>query len=276
MKFLADAHVSVEMIAMIRGEGKVCAAARPTPCSTEEEVAVFKNVPGQHVIFYAFNITTGVAKTGDAANITAYRSLDGGTVTVLGDTSATELSSTHAPGYYMFDLTQAETNGDIVLYTAQSTTANIVVKVADVVQAVPADFNTVSVNPSALMDLGKALGTVVSTNRVGGQPAKTAIAPVASGKEKVVPTHSGDFTEVDWYGTRYWFVGLQAKAIELLWPEWEKGMGLHEKYIGNKAESDSNNFRLAHVFRKHPAWRTMIVPAGGKGRYMLKRPGITE
>lgn len=65
-------------------------------------------------------------KTGDAANIIAYVSIDGGAVTVLGDTSASELSATNAPGSYQFDLTQAETNGNILLFTAKSGTANIV------------------------------------------------------------------------------------------------------------------------------------------------------
>lgn len=65
-------------------------------------------------------------KTGDAANITAYVQIDGGAVTALGDTSASELSATNAPGSYQFDLTQAETNGNILLFTAKSGTANIV------------------------------------------------------------------------------------------------------------------------------------------------------
>lgn len=88
---------------------------------------MFKNVTSQKLIVFAFDSTTNAPKTGDAANITAYVSKDFGAVTVLGDTSATEMDATNAKGYYLFDLTQAETNGDTLLFSAKSSTANIVV-----------------------------------------------------------------------------------------------------------------------------------------------------
>ncbi len=86
-----------------------------------------KNVASQKLIVFAFDSTTNLPKSGDAANITAYVSKDYGTVTVLGDTSATEMDATNAKGYYLFDLTQAETNADTLLFSAKSVTANIVV-----------------------------------------------------------------------------------------------------------------------------------------------------
>lgn len=76
---------------------------------------------------FAWDTTTGVAKTGDAANITAYVSKDYGAVTVLGDTSATEMDATNAKGYYLFDAAQAETNGDCLMVSAKSSTSNIAV-----------------------------------------------------------------------------------------------------------------------------------------------------
>ena len=88
---------------------------------------MLKNVAGQKLIVFAFDSTTNLPKTGDAANITAYVSKDFGTVTVLGDTSAAEMDATNAKGYYLFDLTQAETNADTLLFSAKSSTANIVV-----------------------------------------------------------------------------------------------------------------------------------------------------
>jgi hypothetical protein len=88
---------------------------------------MFKNVASQKVIVFAFDSTTNLPKTGDSANITAYVSKDYGSVTVLGDTSATEMDATNAKGYYLFDLTQAETNGDTLLFSAKSATSNIVV-----------------------------------------------------------------------------------------------------------------------------------------------------
>src|ERR1035437_4688647 len=86
-----------------------------------------KNIGSQKLIVFAFDSTTNLPKTGDAANITAYESLDWGAVTVLGDTSATEMDATNAKGYYLFDLTQAETNGNTIAFSAKTTTANIVV-----------------------------------------------------------------------------------------------------------------------------------------------------
>lgn len=88
---------------------------------------MFKNVASQKVIFFAFDSTTNLPKTGDGANITPYVSKDYGTVTVLGTTTATELDSTNAKGYYSCVLTQAETNADTLMFTAKSSTANIVV-----------------------------------------------------------------------------------------------------------------------------------------------------
>lgn len=85
---------------------------------------MFKNVAAKFVVF-AFDITTNAPKTGDAANITAYVSKDYGAVTVLGDTSATEMDATNAPGYYLFDAAQAETNADCLMVSGKSSTANI-------------------------------------------------------------------------------------------------------------------------------------------------------
>lgn len=85
---------------------------------------MFKNVAAKFIVF-AFDATTNVPKTGDAANITAYVSKDYGSVTVLGDTSATEMDATNAPGYYLFDAAQAETNADCLHISGKSSTSNI-------------------------------------------------------------------------------------------------------------------------------------------------------
>lgn len=85
---------------------------------------MFKNVAAKFIVF-AFDTTTNAPKTGDAANITAYVSKDYGSVTVLADTSASEMDATNAPGYYLFDAAQGETNGDCLLVSGKSSTANI-------------------------------------------------------------------------------------------------------------------------------------------------------
>jgi hypothetical protein len=51
------------------------------------------------------------------------------------------MDATNAKGYYLFDLTQGETNGNEILFSAKSSTANIVVVgVPAKVVTVPAAF----------------------------------------------------------------------------------------------------------------------------------------
>ena len=85
---------------------------------------LFKNVANQKIHIYAYDSTTGAAKTGDAANITGYVSLDG-TANAIDDTNPAEVDSTNMPGLYVFDLTQAETNCNAFALVAKSSTANI-------------------------------------------------------------------------------------------------------------------------------------------------------
>ncbi len=88
---------------------------------------MFKNVASQKLTVFAFDATTNLPKTGDAANITAYVNKDDVGANVLTDTSASETDATNAKGYYTFDLAQAETNGTKLVFTAKSSTSNIVV-----------------------------------------------------------------------------------------------------------------------------------------------------
>jgi hypothetical protein len=130
---------------------------------------MFKNTASQKLTVFAFDSTTNLPKTGDAANLTAYVSKDDGTVTVLGDTSATEMDSTNAAGYYVFDLTQAETNGDKLLFSAKSSTSNIVVMaMPGVVYTVPANFTAASIDSSGRVDVGKVAGTAQTARDLGG------------------------------------------------------------------------------------------------------------
>lgn len=114
-----------------------------------------KNVASQKLIVYAFDSTTNLPKTGDAANLTAYVSKDYGAVTVLGDTSATEMESSNAKGFYLFDLTQAETNADTLLFSGKSSTANVVViAMPATVFATPANFSLESIDGSGKITVG--------------------------------------------------------------------------------------------------------------------------
>jgi hypothetical protein len=88
---------------------------------------VIRNVAGQKVQLFVFDYSTGAPKTGDAANLTAYVKKDSGSSTALVDTSATEVSSSTNPGWYEWDVSQAETDATDLLFTGKSTTANVAV-----------------------------------------------------------------------------------------------------------------------------------------------------
>lgn len=97
------------------------------------------------------------------------------------------------------------------------------------------------------------------------------------------PSHSPDFTSVDWYGTRYTFAkGNQARTVMVLWEVWKSGgHSLTQETIGERIDSSANRFELSKVFRRrksvgrgydpHPAWGTMIQQ-DGKGSYRLVSP----
>lgn len=82
-----------------------------------------KNTAGQKITVFAFNTTTALPVTADAANITADVSLDDSTPVSVIDVNPTEISG----GYYSFDVTQAETNADKLHIIAASTSSNVVV-----------------------------------------------------------------------------------------------------------------------------------------------------
>ena len=87
---------------------------------------MLKNVSGQQIPVYAWDNATGEAKTGDAANITAQISKDGGASAAMDATNPTELDAADHPGTYIFDALQAESNGDLIMVTPVSSTPDIV------------------------------------------------------------------------------------------------------------------------------------------------------
>ena len=86
----------------------------------------FKN-KAQKIFVFATD-ANGAPKTGDAANIVAQYSIDGGTTTVTNDANPTELDAADAPGTYYFDMLAAETNGECILLFAKSTTTGVVLR----------------------------------------------------------------------------------------------------------------------------------------------------
>jgi hypothetical protein len=98
--------------------------------------------------------------------LTAYVSKDYGTVTALADTSATEMDSTNAKGWYLFDLTQGETNADALLFSGKSTTANISL-VGQLVFTTPANFTTQSIDSNGRVDVIKIAGATQTARDIG-------------------------------------------------------------------------------------------------------------
>ncbi len=120
---------------------------------------MFKNIASQKIALLAVDSATGRPKTGDAANITPYVSQNFGTVTALTDTSATEMSSTNAPGWYWFDVSQSETNADALLFSAKSTTSGIDI-IGNLIYTVPPNFTTLAI----ATDGGTKITSIIKKN----------------------------------------------------------------------------------------------------------------
>ena len=86
---------------------------------------MFKDVDSQKLAVFAWDNASGAPKTGDAGNISAQISKDGAATVATNDVAPTELDATDAKGIYIFDMTQAETNGDLVIVSEVSLTADI-------------------------------------------------------------------------------------------------------------------------------------------------------
>lgn len=86
---------------------------------------MFKNVSSQRIALRANNYVTGAPFTGDAANVTFFVNKDWAGSNAISAGSVQEISSTKAPGWYSGNLTQVETNADALLFTGNSSVANI-------------------------------------------------------------------------------------------------------------------------------------------------------
>lgn len=96
-----------------------------------------KNTLSQQFVVFAFNATTNLPITGDAANITATISKDYAADVATNDVNPTETQG----GFYVFDAAQAETNANSVQVFPSSITANIqVISVPGLITTVPVGF----------------------------------------------------------------------------------------------------------------------------------------
>ena len=82
---------------------------------------LFKNVASQGVYLFLIDSSTGAGKTGDASNISATVSIDGGASSASAN-SVSEIGG----GVYTLTLSQAETNGDRLAIIPSSSTSSVV------------------------------------------------------------------------------------------------------------------------------------------------------
>jgi hypothetical protein len=115
-----------------------------------------KNVAGQKWIVFAFDLTDNTPKTGDAANITANLRLDGGAANAVDDTNPTELED----GYYVFDISQAESNANMIVICPSSTTSNIqVIGVPGAIWTTPPNFPALGIESDGDLTKVNDVGT---------------------------------------------------------------------------------------------------------------------
>lgn len=134
--------------------------------------ALDRNTSSQYLLVKAWDMTTDAGKTGDAANITAKFSKDGGECASSDDTNPSEVDSGDAPGWYKFTLTQAETNCTTLVAVCTSSTANI--KIEDVrieTQIVPATATALATAQSDLDLLTGVDGVTLATLQANYAPA---------------------------------------------------------------------------------------------------------
>jgi len=125
-----------------------------------------KNTAGKWIVF-AFEdeggTNPGEPVTGDAANITADVHIDGAAANAVDDTNPAEL----AGGYYIFDITAAEANGDNIVLVPTSATANVnVIGVPGALYTTPANFPDMDILATGEvgLDFDNVAGTLTNAN----------------------------------------------------------------------------------------------------------------
>lgn len=125
---------------------------------------MYRNTASQKIAVVARDVNN-IPLDDAAANITAKVSKDGGGMVATNDTNPAELSAADAPGVYLFDMTQAETDADLLVLQAVTTTSGV-------------HFEPVTIHTDN-QDL--AAGAIKTTTFAGGAIDAAAIAADAIG-----------------------------------------------------------------------------------------------
>lgn len=152
-----------------------------------------RNVANQKLVVFAFDTTTGAAKTGDAANITVYYKELGGSVTVLTDgglTEAAELDAINAPGYYEVDIAAGEIDTAYTYFFPKSSTANVGVVAVMPAFTIPAGFSA-GTGQVALADNGITAAKIQDDAITAAKFATDSITADALATDAVSEIQSG-------------------------------------------------------------------------------------
>lgn len=140
-----------------------------------------KNVAGQIWTVFAYDSTTNLPVTGDAVNITGNLYLDG-SVNAIDDTNPTEKED----GYYVFDITQAESNADHLMMAAESSTANVqVIGVPGALYTRPPNFIALGIESDGDLTKVNLVATTTVNSDMRGTDGANTVVPDAAG---VAPT----------------------------------------------------------------------------------------
>jgi hypothetical protein len=157
-----------------------------------------KNTAGKWIVF-AFEDESGANPgepvTGDEANITANVRIDGGVANAIDDTNPTPLEG----GYYIFDLTAAETNGDLLLIAPSSVTANVnVIGVPGACWTTPPNFPDLAITATdGRIDVGEWLGTAVTVSSTSNKPEVDmfSVSDGSTAADNMQQVYAGEFAD---------------------------------------------------------------------------------
>jgi len=158
---------------------------------------LYKNVASQKIPVFAWDTANDAPKTGNAAAITAQISKDGGACAATNDTNPTELDATDAPGIYIFDMLQAETNADMIVLFAKSSTADITLEPVIIYTTVtPIAANVTQWNGTAVASPSTAGIPEVNVKNIANAAVNTSSAQlgvnVVNWKGSAAPAMTGD------------------------------------------------------------------------------------
>lgn len=128
---------------------------------------LFKNQAGQKIGIFVASRTTGNGLAGIGGTITPQISKDGGTFANLSDLTVTDRGN----GFYFVNLSQAETNGDLLVVSATSTDADAVIRPVQISTGnAISDVNVVQISgDAAAADSAELLfDTTLGTGTVDG------------------------------------------------------------------------------------------------------------